>query len=101
MAIWYVKPMIGLIATAGLVGAATAIASAHSLPSQVVPVHKVLVTASTNQTNGIDHGVNDQSGADVQSGPDVESGLNVQSNVQSVGGGPDNQAAVPGQETDQ
>ncbi|WP_053959935.1 hypothetical protein [Sulfobacillus thermosulfidooxidans] len=102
MAIWYVKPMIGLIATAGLLGAATTIASAHSLPSQVVPAQtKALVTADTNETDGIDQGVNDQKGADVQSGPNVNSGPNAQSGVQSVGGGPDNQAATSLQEKGQ
>lgn len=77
-----IKPLVGVLAAAGIFGGTAAMASAHSLPGSK-PVAAQTERVSTKQKD---------IGPNIQSGANVQSGLNVQSGVQTTGGGADGAA---------
>ncbi len=74
-----IKPLVGVLAAAGVFGATATMASAHSLPGS---------KPATTQTKRVSTEKKDI-GPNIQSGANVQSGLNVQSGAQTTGGGAD------------
>lgn len=82
-----IKPIVGVLAAAGVFGGTATIVSAHSLPTG---------KPQTAQTERVSTGKKDL-GPNVQGGANVQSGPNVQSGAQTTGGGADGSTTGGGQ----